>query len=64
MSAWDHGQGDTDVLRHLRQFGLHPAVRVFESKMASNWAQESIETILRSAEHPPILRLVFGTRTA
>jgi hypothetical protein len=64
MSARDTGEKDTDVLHQLRQFGLHPAVRVFENGVAQSWAERSLMRVLRSADHRPTLRLVIGNRTA
>ena len=65
MSARDSGEKDTDVLHQLRQFGLHPAVRVFENGVAQSWAERSLKRLVqRSADHRPTLRLVIGNRTA
>ena len=65
MSAGNHGDKDTDVLRQLRQLGLHPAVRVFENRAATSWAQESLKKLVsRAADHRGTLRLVIGNRTA
>jgi hypothetical protein len=65
MSARNHGERDANVLRHLRQFGLHPAVRVFENRVARNWTEEAIRrVVMRTADRRRTLRLVIGSRTA
>ena len=65
MSAGNHGDKDTDVLRQLRQFGLHPAVRVFENQATYGWTQQSLKRlVMRATDHRPTLRLVIGSQTA
>ena len=65
MTAGNNGEKDLDVLRRLRQFGLHPAVRVFENQASPGWAEQTLRRmVIRTADHRPMLRLVIGTRTA
>jgi hypothetical protein len=65
MSARNHGEKDTDVLHQLRKFGLHPAVRVFENRVAESWAQMSLKRlVVRTTDRQRTLRLVIGSRTA
>jgi len=65
MISRNRGEKDTDVLRQLRQFGLHPAVRVFENRVARTWSQMSVNrTRVVVTDHRPLLRLVIGNQTA
>jgi hypothetical protein len=65
MSARHEGPQDTDVLMRLRQFGLHPAVRVFECDRTRTWTKQSfMELVSKAADHAPMLRIVIGNRTA
>jgi hypothetical protein len=64
MIAGNNGEKDLDVLRRLRQFGLHPAVRVFENQATPGWAEQSLKRLVIRATDRPMLRLVIGSRTA
>lgn len=65
MTSANNGNKDTDVLRRLRQFGLHPAVRVFQNEATSTWAEQSLMRLVkRATDHRPTLRLVIGSHTA